>query len=66
MLGEKSTTEIHRAENSQGVPKLKEDSSAGGKIAGDARKALEKKLKRRVVTRDNYLTQTESRKRLSR
>jgi len=51
MLGERSTTEIHRNENSQGIPKLKTDAHAGGKIAGDARKALEKKLKRSVVSK---------------
>ena len=51
MLGERSTTEIHRNENSQGIPKLKTDAHAGGKIAGDARKDLEKKLKRSIVSK---------------
>lgn len=55
MLGERSTTEIHREEDSRGVPKLKSDAKAGGKIAGDARKALEKRLKRPIVSSDNYL-----------
>jgi len=64
MLGERSTTEIHRNENSQGIPKLKTDAHAGGKIAGDARKALEKKLKRSVVSKQNYLKITESQKKL--
>ncbi|MBA4318220.1 MAG: phage antirepressor protein, partial [Flavobacterium sp.] len=36
MLGEKSTTEIHRNENSQGVTKLKSDAKIGGDIAGGA------------------------------
>ena len=49
MLGEHSTTEIHRQEDSQGLPKLKDDAKAGGKIAGDARKALEMRLKRPMV-----------------
>src|ERR1035437_3149796 len=35
MLGERSTTEIHRNEDSHGVSKLKADATAGGKIAGD-------------------------------
>ncbi|MDP2741203.1 MAG: Bro-N domain-containing protein [bacterium] len=47
MLGEKSTTEIHKTENSQGVPKLKADAKAGGDIAGGARKKLEKRLSER-------------------
>ncbi len=55
MLGERSTTEIHRNENSQGVKKLKEDSKIGGKIAGNARKALEKKLNRSIVSKKNFL-----------
>ena len=55
MLGERLTTEIHRTENSQGVPKLKQDANRGGKIAGIARKELEKELGRPVVSKNNYL-----------
>ncbi|MBF0123258.1 MAG: Bro-N domain-containing protein [Candidatus Omnitrophica bacterium] len=66
MLGERSTTEIHRQEDSRGTPKLKEDARAGGRIAGDARKALEKRLKRSVVSRSNYLSQTEAQRKLGR
>ena len=60
MLGERSTTEIHRNENSQGVKKLKADAHAGGSIAGNARKALEKRLKRPLVSGHNYLKEKES------
>ncbi|KKP62773.1 MAG: Prophage antirepressor [Candidatus Roizmanbacteria bacterium GW2011_GWC2_34_23] len=56
MLGERSTTEIHRNENSQGIPKLKKDAKIGGSIAGNARKELEKKLGRSIVTKRNYLS----------
>jgi hypothetical protein len=55
MLGERSTTEIHRNENSQGVIKLKNDAKAGGTIAGGARRELEKRLGRSVVTKVNFL-----------
>lgn len=55
MLGERSTTEIHRNENSRGMPKLKSDAKAGGDIAGGARKQLEKRLGRPVVSKKNYL-----------
>ena len=55
MLGERSTTEIHRNENSCGLPKLKSDAKAGGAIAGGARKQLEKRLGRPVITKDNFL-----------
>ena len=64
MLGERSTTEIHRNEKSLGMKKLKADSNAGGKIAGNARKALEKRLKRPIVSRQNYLKEPELRKRI--
>lgn len=55
MLGERSSTEIHRNENSKGMAKLKADSRAGGDIAGVARKKLEKRLGRSVVNKDNFL-----------
>jgi hypothetical protein len=55
MLGERSSTEIHREENSIGVDKLKKDANRGGSIAGIARKALEKELGRSVVSKDKFL-----------
>ncbi|MSR78200.1 MAG: phage antirepressor protein [Candidatus Omnitrophica bacterium] len=60
MLGERSTTEIHRQEDSQGVGKLKSDAKAGGSIAGNARKALEKRLGRPIISSGNYLKNPES------
>ena len=59
MLGERSTTEIHRNENSQGIPKLKNDAKAGGDIAGGARKQLEKKLGKSIVSKQNYLSNSQ-------
>lgn len=64
MLGERATTEIHRTEDSQGVPKLKKDAKAGGTISGNARKALEKRLKRPIVSKNNYLQEKKSQKRI--
>lgn len=61
MLGERATTEIHRVENSQGMPKLKSDAKAGGNIAGGARKRLEKRLRRPVVSKNNYLKNRQGR-----
>ncbi|KKS28421.1 MAG: Prophage antirepressor [Parcubacteria group bacterium GW2011_GWC2_42_11] len=54
MLGERSTTEIHRTENSKGLSKLKADAKAGGDIAGGARKKLEKRLKHSIVSKNNF------------
>ena len=55
MLGERATTEIHRNEDSKGVVKLKADAKAGGDIAGGARKKLEKRLGRSVVSKKSFL-----------
>ncbi len=54
MLGERSTTEIHRTENSRGIPKLKSDANRGGRVAGNARKELEKELGHSVVSKNNF------------
>ncbi len=66
MLGERATTEIHRNEDSKGVAKLQSDAKAGGDIAGGARKKLEKRLGRPIVSRKNYLKNPEDKKRLDR
>jgi DNA-damage-inducible protein D len=60
MLGERSTTEIHRTEDSKGVPKLKNDAQRGGSVAGTARGQLEKELKRSIVSKKNYKDQNVS------
>lgn len=64
LLGEASTTEIARNKNAQGFTENKKVSKDGGKIAGDARKALEKKSGRKVVSKQNYkeLLEREARK----
>ena len=60
MLSERSTTEIHRSEDSRGFPKLKSDAKTGGDIAGGARKKLEQRLGRSLVSKKNYLKEPES------
>jgi prophage antirepressor-like protein len=65
MLGERSTTEIHRTEDSKGVLKLKKDANRGGRIAGVARKELEKEIGRSVVNKNNYLPTVKSAKRIT-
>ena len=64
MLGECATNEIHRAKDSRGIQKLKSDVNAGGDIAGNARKALEKQLKRPIVSGQNYLEERELQRRI--
>jgi hypothetical protein len=59
MLGEAATTEITRNRNAQGFIENQDTARRGGKIAGDARKKLEKESGRKVVTSENYLGQPE-------
>ena len=56
MLGEAATTEIARNKDAQGLQKNKLAAKAGGSVAGNARRQLEAKSGRKVITRDNYLT----------
>ncbi|OGY93060.1 MAG: phage antirepressor protein [Candidatus Komeilibacteria bacterium RIFCSPLOWO2_02_FULL_48_11] len=55
MLGERTTTEIHRTKDTRGLPRLKDDARAGGQIAGTARKQIERKLGRSIVSKNNFL-----------
>lgn len=65
MLGERATTEIHRTEDSNGILKLKSDAKAGGDIAGGARKKLEKRLGKSIVSKENYLSKKRKVKQLT-
>jgi prophage antirepressor-like protein len=55
MLGERTTTEIHRTKDSKGVPRLKDDARLGGEVAGTARKQIERRIGRPIVTNSNFL-----------
>ena len=60
MLGERATAEIHRVDDSQGIPKLQTDARIGGSIAGGARKHLESRLKKSVIHQGNFLPKSQS------
>ena len=62
MLGEAATTEITRNRDAQGFPENKQAARTGGAVAGKARKDLERKSGRKVVTSGNYLALTEGEK----
>jgi len=64
MLGERATTEITQTQDTKGFNNLKQDAKDGGQIAGDAKKALEKKTGKSVTSENNYLVRTESQKRI--
>src|SRR3989339_899953 len=55
MLSERTTTEIHRTKDTKGLPRLKDDARVGGQIAGTARKQIERKLKKSIVSGENFL-----------
>ncbi len=59
MLGEASTTEIARSINAKGFEENKKAAKSGGKVAGNARKDLEKKSGKKISTKENYKRLTE-------
>src|SRR4030065_2228913 len=56
MLGEAATTEITRVDDVKGFHESRHVARNGGEVAGKARKDLEKKTGKRVVSLENYLT----------
>ena len=65
MLGEASTTAIVKTKNPKGFIQNKVAAKQGGRIAGDARKALEIKTGEKVVSKDNYLPEGKKTKQLN-
>ncbi len=63
MLGEASTKEIVVNTNPRGFIENKKAAKAGGKIAGDARKQLEIKSGKKVVSEENYLPESKKKRR---
>jgi DNA-damage-inducible protein D len=55
MLGEASTTEIARRSDAMGFVENRTSAKEGGTIAGNARKALESKTGKKVVSKTSYL-----------
>ncbi len=55
MLGEAATTEITRVQDAQGFDENRTAARKGGRIAGDARKKLEKETRKKVASSENYL-----------
>lgn len=62
MLGEAATTEITRNKDAQGLPQTKQAAREGGTVAGNARRELEQRSGRKVVTTENYLALAQSTK----
>ena len=66
MLGEASTTEIARNRDAQGFAQNEQAAHEGGSVAGNARRDLEKKSGRKVVTNENYISLTHAAKKSKR
>jgi hypothetical protein len=64
MLGEASTTEIVKTQNPEGFIENQKVARQGGAVAGNARRELESKTGKKVVTKENYLPETIKNKQL--
>ncbi len=53
MLAEATTTELAKAHDAQGLPENQQIAKRGGKVAGDARKAIEADTGKPVITSQN-------------
>jgi hypothetical protein len=65
-LAELSTRQIAESEKAVGFKANKPPAKKGGKIAKDARKALEQKTGKSVITEENFLPQSVEKKKLNR
>lgn len=54
-LAEVTTTELHKNNDSQGMTELKIDAHDGGEVASIARKNIEQRLGRPVITEENAI-----------
>ena len=54
MLGEATTTKLHRDRDSVGMPKLKKDAKDGGAVAGRTRKDIEQQSGKPVISPGNF------------
>ena len=64
MLGEASTAEIVKTLNPKGFIQNKKAAKQGGAVAGNARRELESRTGKKVVSTDNYLPEAKKNKQL--
>ncbi len=55
MLGEAATTEIAKNRDMHGFPQNRKAAQQGGEVAGKARKDVEQKSGKKVVSKENFL-----------
>lgn len=64
MLGEASTTEIVKTKNPKGFTQNKKAAKQGGAVAGNARRELERRTGKKVVTKENYMPENKKNREL--
>ena len=62
MVGEKATTDITKAKDSQGLNQCKDSANIGGTIAFNTKKEIEEKTGKQITTKDNFLNLTNKNK----
>ena len=55
MIGEKATTDITIAKDSQGLEECKDSANAGGTIAHNTKNEIEQKIGKSIISSENYL-----------
>lgn len=58
-LGEATAVEFHKKNDSKGLKELKNDMNEAGTVINSAKKEIERKLERPIVTKENYIELTE-------
>ena len=58
-LGEATAVEFHKKNDSKGLKEIKNDMNEAGTVINSAKKEIERKLERPIVTRENYIELTE-------
>ncbi len=65
MLGEASTTEIVKTQNPKGFIQNHKAAKQGGAVAGNARRELESRTGKKIVSKENYLPEEKKTKQLN-
>ena len=65
MFGEKATTDITKETNSQGFDECKDSAKEGGQAANEARKSIENRLGKSVISEENFLPEQKEKKKLN-
>ncbi len=62
MLAEASTTEISQVKQPETFPQNRKVARQGGAVAGKARKAIESKTGKKVISQENFLTRSQNKR----